>query len=154
MHTKLAMVSVSVSGAHNRHHAVARESSIDSSFVRTQGVWPRLWPLQLPRQIFDCRLNRFGQQFENSKMIIMSTSRSCRRLIDTVLKISVSLQKSQSMLTTYDRGEPAVSYRWIGWVWGITGWSSRLLQETYRSYYRNLWNIAQFYKRKPEDVNM
>ena len=24
------------------------------------------------------------------------------------------------------RGEPAVSYRWIGWVWEITGWSSRL----------------------------
>ena len=28
--------------------------------------------------------------------------------------------------------EPAVSYRWIGWVWEITGWSSSL-QENYRS---------------------
>ena len=26
-------------------------------------------------------------------------------------------------------GEPAVSHRWTGWVWEITGWSSRL-QET------------------------
>ena len=33
----------------------------------------------------------------------------------------------------YDRGEPAVSYRWSGWVWEITGWSWRL-QENYRSF--------------------
>ena len=33
----------------------------------------------------------------------------------------------------YDRGEPAVSYKWTGWVWEITGWSSRL-QENYRSF--------------------
>ena len=32
-----------------------------------------------------------------------------------------------------DRGEPALSYRWAGWVWEITGWSSRL-QENYRSF--------------------
>ena len=25
---------------------------------------------------------------------------------------------------SYDWGEPAVSYRWTGWVWEITGWSS------------------------------
>ena len=34
--------------------------------------------------------------------------------------------------TSNDRGEPAVSYKWTGWVWGITGWSWRL-QENYRS---------------------
>ena len=34
----------------------------------------------------------------------------------------------------YDRGEPAVSYRWTGWVWEITtGWSSRL-RENYLSF--------------------
>ena len=33
-------------------------------------------------------------------------------------------------LPVYDPGEPAVSYRWTGWVWKITGWSSRL-QENY-----------------------
>ena len=32
-----------------------------------------------------------------------------------------------------DQGEPAVSYRWTGWVGEITGWSSRL-QENYRSF--------------------
>ena len=32
-----------------------------------------------------------------------------------------------------DRGEPAVSYKWTGWVWEITGWSWRL-QENYRSF--------------------
>ena len=34
---------------------------------------------------------------------------------------------------SYDQGEPAVSYRWTGWVWEITGWSSRL-QKNYRSF--------------------
>ena len=34
----------------------------------------------------------------------------------------------------YDWGEPAVSYKWTGWVWEITGWSSRLLQENYRPF--------------------
>ena len=29
-------------------------------------------------------------------------------------------------LHSYDRGEPAVGYRWAGWVWEIAGWSSRL----------------------------
>ena len=31
------------------------------------------------------------------------------------------------------RGEPAVSYKWTGWVWEITSWSSRL-QENYRPF--------------------
>ena len=42
------------------------------------------------------------------------------------------------------------SYRWTGWVWGITGWSSRL-QENYRSLWRNLWNISQINKGKPKN---
>ena len=32
-----------------------------------------------------------------------------------------------------DRGEPAVSYKWIGWDWKLTGWSL-WLQENYRSF--------------------
>ena len=32
----------------------------------------------------------------------------------------------------HDRGELAVSYKWTGRVWGITGWSSSRLQENYR----------------------
>ena len=34
---------------------------------------------------------------------------------------------------SYDRWEPAVSYRWTGWVWEKTCWSSRL-QENYGSF--------------------
>ena len=41
------------------------------------------------------------------------------------------------LIPVYDRGEPAVSYKWTGWVWEITGWNSRL-QENYRSFHRNL----------------
>ena len=41
--------------------------------------------------------------------------------------------KFKSRPHTYDREEPAVSYRWMGWVWEITGWSWRL-QEDYRSF--------------------
>ena len=33
---------------------------------------------------------------------------------------------SSEMFLIYDWGEPAVSYRWTGWVWEITSWSSRL----------------------------
>ena len=32
------------------------------------------------------------------------------------------------------REEPAVSYAWTGWVWGLAGWSSWRLQENYRSF--------------------
>ena len=35
---------------------------------------------------------------------------------------------SQNIIQIYDQGEPAVSYKWAGWVWEITGWSSRLLE--------------------------
>ena len=38
-----------------------------------------------------------------------------------------------NIIPNNDRGEPAVSYKWTGWVWEITGWSSRL-QENYRSF--------------------
>ena len=34
-----------------------------------------------------------------------------------------------------DRGEPAVSYKWNGWVWEITGLSSRL-QDNYQAFKR------------------
>ena len=34
---------------------------------------------------------------------------------------------------TYDQGEPAVSDKWTGWIWKITGWNSRL-QENYQSF--------------------
>ena len=41
--------------------------------------------------------------------------------------------------------EPTVSYRRAGWVWGITGWSSRL-QEDNQPFLRNLENIPQHNK--------
>ena len=39
----------------------------------------------------------------------------------------------RSHVQGYDRGKPAVGYRWTGWVWEITSWSSRL-EENYRSF--------------------
>ena len=38
-------------------------------------------------------------------------------------------------------GEPAVSYKWTGWVWENTGWSSRL-QENYPFFF---WGIYRIY---------
>ena len=35
---------------------------------------------------------------------------------------------------SYDRGEPAVSYRWTGWVCEITGWSSKITDRFNRIY--------------------
>ena len=63
------------------------------------------------------------------------------------LSIHFSFLECVRCVLSYDRGEPAVNYRWTGWVWEITGWSSRL-QENCRSYYRNLWNIPQFHERR------
>ena len=34
-----------------------------------------------------------------------------------------SFKESAASERTTAREEPAVSYRWTGWVWGITGWS-------------------------------
>jgi hypothetical protein len=36
-----------------------------------------------------------------------------------------------------EQGEPAATYRWPGWVWEITGWSSKL-QENYQSFLEEL----------------
>ena len=49
----------------------------------------------------------------------------------------IGFQKIVNWVLSYVRGEPAVSYRWTGWVWEMTGWCSRL-QEDYRSLCRNL----------------
>jgi hypothetical protein len=45
-------------------------------------------------------------------------------------------------------GEPAAAcYRWTGWVWEITGWSSRI-QDKYWSFWSTLWNIPQVNEAK------
>ena len=45
--------------------------------------------------------------------------------------------------------KPAVSCRWIGWVWEIlTGWSWRL-QEIYRSFWKNQYNIPWMKIERP-----
>ena len=36
------------------------------------------------------------------------------------------MEYHQDELTTNDPGAPAVSYRWTGWIWEITGCSSRM----------------------------
>ena len=41
------------------------------------------------------------------------------------------------------------SYRWTGWVWETTGWSSRL-QGNYQSFLWNPWNIPRSKKKNPK----
>ena len=48
----------------------------------------------------------------------------CNKYILTVIGIYVRI---------YVREEPAVSYRWTGWIWELTSWSLRL-QEDCRSF--------------------
>ena len=43
---------------------------------------------------------------------------------------------------TNEQGEPTISYRWTGWVWEITSWSSRL-QENYPRFRGMLTDYAQ-----------
>ena len=46
----------------------------------------------------------------------------------------LDLKVEFSSVGGYDGGDPAVSYRWTGWVWGISGRSSSRLQENYASF--------------------
>ena len=48
--------------------------------------------------------------------------------------------------------EPTARYRWTGWVWKITGSSSRP-EENYGLFSRNLENIPQISEEKLKDVN-
>ena len=52
-----------------------------------------------------------------------------------------------------DQGEPTASYRWIGWVWEITGWSSRLQETT--DHFRGIYGIyINLIMRTPKDAKM
>ena len=57
----------------------------------------------------------------------------------TLCKLSVVCKEiwyvleNKEYVCTYDRGEPAISYRWTVEFEKITGWGSRL-QENYRSF--------------------
>jgi hypothetical protein len=44
-------------------------------------------------------------------------------------------------------GEPTTNYRW-------TNWSSSSLKKNHQLIWKNLWNIPQFNKVNPKDVNM
>ena len=79
-------------------------------------------------------------------------SRTCKVFVKTTLRTANPLKTFQSswycMLIEWvpinERGDTTASYRW-------TGWSSRQLQKTYRSFERNPWNIPQINKENPED---
>jgi hypothetical protein len=60
-------------------------------------------------------------------------------MLRSVPKIAILTPKSVRWLSYNEQGEPAAIYRWTGWVWGITGWSSRLL-ENCPSFNMNLRN--------------
>ena len=59
----------------------------------------------------------------------------------TIARVPNSCEASM-LLWSWARREPAVSYRWTGWVSEITGWSSRL-EENYRSIFRGIYRIKQ-----------
>jgi len=60
-------------------------------------------------------------------------------MLRSVPKIAILTPKSVRWLSYNEQGEPAAIYWWTGWVWGITGWSSRLL-ENCPSFNMNLRN--------------
>ena len=67
-------------------------------------------------------------------------------ILTLLMKITWSLllpwigcMNPRTCVTSNDRGEPAVSYKWTDWVWEITCWSWRL-QENYRSF-RGIYRI-------------
>jgi hypothetical protein len=80
--------------------------------------------------------------------------RSCTLLrCSFVRRIAFMIPKTTLQEQIIQWGDPTASYRWTGWVWEITGWSSRL-QENYWSFKRNLWNIPQISGENPKDLNM
>ena len=72
------------------------------------------------------------------KSIKQMYSPSCKIFPYTIIS-SLSLPHA---LWIYDRGEPAISYRWTGWVWGIPGWSSRLQEIT--DHFRGIYRIYHY----------
>jgi hypothetical protein len=105
-------------------------------------LWVQLMPARVGEHILAAR-----------KVVHQTCQRTGKPVTHKWHNSTVIIASPQYELEINDRGEPAVSYRWTGWVWDLTGRSSRL-QENYRSFWRNLWNIPQFNKGKPEDVNM
>ena len=66
------------------------------------------------------------------------------------LKVGCSTWRaSRSLVNTNDQREPAVGSRWMGWVWEITGWSSRLHEITnlIRGIYRICLNLIKENRR-------
>ena len=54
-------------------------------------------------------------------------------LVHWALCTPINRRKTHWRPLLYDRGKPAVSYKWTGWVCEITGWSARR-QENYWSF--------------------
>ena len=67
--------------------------------------------------------------------------------ITRILTDFINMRKN--FLGTYDQGEPAVNYRWTGWVWEITGWSSRLWKnyDQFRGIYNVYLNLVKENRR-------
>ena len=86
-------------------------------------------------RIMLCWLKCYSLKYYELSMLTPNkcyTPHTCYKFISKIAQF-----KLNCMGLPYDRGEPVVSYKWTGWVWELTGWSSRL-QENYRSFQRNL----------------
>ena len=58
---------------------------------------------------------------------------------DRFTKLSGALKASTNIAATYVREEPAVTCRWTGWVWEITGWRVTDHLEESMEYTSNEW---------------
>jgi hypothetical protein len=82
---------------------------------------------------------------------------SCRTIVNfpVVLNFNRLFLKLNRFICTNDRGEMAVSYRWTGWVWDVTDWSSRLQEKKLITLEEFIeYTPGQFNQGNPKVVNM
>ena len=100
--------------------------------VKTLGWGTNLLIEQLWSLFF---ITNFGKLLDD----LSKPNLACYLLKQTEFQLSLSPSRGATgffltlhVCCVYDRGEPAVGYRWTGRVWEITGWSWRL-QENYKN---------------------
>jgi hypothetical protein len=104
-------------------------------YVSTMNMRMRKGVCHEPKKFVDLYVTRVW--VENGHSSCLSWIRNCQ---------------SMSTLETVTMNWTTTSYRWIGWVWEITGWISRLTKINDR--YRRIHGIYLKSIKKPKDANM
>ena len=100
------------------------------------------WQLWFPRGLGN-RLTEIPHQ-KGREIQLRDPQNHARREDRPPIKLGLHAPWQSISLITHDRGEPAVSYRWTGWVWEITGWKfktsgkSPVVLEEFMEYTPNL----------------